>query len=82
MKNAWEAAALTAGTRSSGHYNQRETPAARDQLKAEMEAKESARQKKAKKAIKEFETARKKWTTRLTNLKVLMSIICIGLGRS
>ncbi|UOH80695.1 hypothetical protein LQV05_003351 [Cryptococcus neoformans] len=79
LKNAWEAAALTAGTRSSGHYNQRETPAARDQLKAEMEAKESARQKKAKKAIKEFETARKKWTTRLTNLKVLMSIISIGL---
>lgn len=66
----------------SGHYNQRETPAARDQLKAEMEAKESARQKRAKKTIKEFETARQKWTTRLTNLKVLMSIISIGLGRS
>ncbi|AFR94785.2 hypothetical protein C343_02870 [Cryptococcus neoformans C23] len=62
-----------------GHYNQRETPAAREQLKAEMEAKESARQKRAKKAIKEFETARKKWTTRLTNLKVLMSIISVGL---
>ncbi|KGB75085.2 hypothetical protein CNBG_0923 [Cryptococcus deuterogattii R265] len=66
-----------------GHYNhQRETPAARDQLKAEMEAKESARQKKAKKTIKGFEAARQKWTTRLTHLKVLMSIISIGLGIS
>lgn len=65
----------------SGHYNhQRETSAARDQLKAEMEAKESARQKKAKKTIKAFEAARQKWTTRLTHLKVLMSIISIGLG--
>lgn len=65
----------------SGHYNnQRETSAARDQLKAEMEARESARQKKAKKTIKAFEAARQKWTTRLTHLKVLMSIISIGLG--
>lgn len=66
----------------SGHYNQRETPAARERLKAEMEAKESARQKKAKKTIEAFEAARQKWTTRLTHLKVLMSIISLGLGRS
>ncbi|ADV22023.1 hypothetical protein I305_03894 [Cryptococcus gattii E566] len=63
----------------SGHYNQRETPAARERLKAEMEAKESARQKKAKKTIEAFEAARQKWTTRLTHLKVLMSIISLGL---
>lgn len=66
----------------SGHYNQRETPAARERLKAEMEAKESGRQKKAKKTIEAFEAARQKWTTRLTHLKVLMSIISLGLGRS
>lgn len=66
----------------SGHYNQRETSAARERLKAEMEAKESARQKKAKKTIEAFEAARQKWTTRLTHLKVLMSIISLGLGRS
>lgn len=47
-----------------------------------MEAKESARQKKAKKTIEAFEAARQKWTTRLTHLKVLMFIISLGLGRS
>ncbi|KAE8538958.1 hypothetical protein D1P53_005327 [Cryptococcus gattii VGV] len=67
------------GSKELGHYNQRETPAAREQLKAEMEAKESARQKKAKKTIEAFEAARQKWTTRLTHLKVLMSIISLGL---
>ncbi|WVQ83923.1 hypothetical protein IAT38_006067 [Cryptococcus sp. DSM 104549] len=62
-----------------GHYNQRETPAARGQLRLEMEAKEKARQKAAKKRIKAYGDTRKKWTTRLAHLKIIMAIIVVGL---
>ncbi|KAK6904169.1 hypothetical protein I203_107685 [Kwoniella mangroviensis CBS 8507] len=62
-----------------GHYNQRETPEAREQLRLEVEAKESARQKKAKKAIEAYEKNRKKWQKRLTHLKMISAIVIIGI---
>lgn len=45
---------------SSGHFNQKETPEAREELRLEMEDKEEERQKKAKKAMEEYEDSRKK----------------------
>ncbi|WWC87317.1 uncharacterized protein L201_002206 [Kwoniella dendrophila CBS 6074] len=62
-----------------GHYNQRETPEAREQLRLQVEAKESARQKKAKKAIEEYESNRKKWQKRLVHLRMISAIIIIGI---
>ncbi|WVO15653.1 hypothetical protein L204_103313 [Cryptococcus depauperatus] len=62
-----------------GHYNQTETPAAKGQLRKEMEAKEDARQKKAKKAMKAYKKTREKWTTRLTHLKILLTITGVSL---
>jgi hypothetical protein len=44
----------------SGHFNQSETPEAREALRVEMEEKEEARAKKAMKALEEMEGKRKK----------------------
>ncbi|WRT65174.1 uncharacterized protein IL334_002117 [Kwoniella shivajii] len=62
-----------------GHYNQRETPEAREQLRLEMESKEIARQKKAKKALEQYEDDRKKWQKRLIRLKMISAIVIIGI---
>ncbi|WVR04349.1 hypothetical protein IAU60_001350 [Kwoniella sp. DSM 27419] len=62
-----------------GHYNQRETPEAREQLRLEVEAKEESRQKAAKKRMKEYEGARKRWQKRLTHLKILSAIVILGI---
>ncbi|KAK4688620.1 hypothetical protein P7C73_g1485, partial [Tremellales sp. Uapishka_1] len=62
-----------------GHFNQRETPEAREALRLEMEAKEELRVSKAKKALKSAEATRKKWTQRMTRLKVLSGIVIMGL---
>ncbi|WVF70440.1 hypothetical protein IAT40_005230 [Kwoniella sp. CBS 6097] len=75
-KNLWWEAGNSAHV---GHYNQRETPEAREQLRLEMEGKEAARQKKAKKALKEYEANTKKWQKRLTHLKVISAIVIIGI---
>ncbi|ODN75244.1 hypothetical protein L202_06436 [Cryptococcus amylolentus CBS 6039] len=71
----WEAG----NTPHVGHYNQRETPAAREQMRKEMEVKEAQRQKEAKKRLKAMEGERTKWQKRLTHLKVIMAIVCVGL---
>lgn len=65
-----------------GHFNQRETPEAREALREEMEDKEKDRAKKAKKEMKEYEDSRKKWAKRLANLKLLSGIVIIGLCES
>ncbi|WWC67524.1 uncharacterized protein I206_101432 [Kwoniella pini CBS 10737] len=62
-----------------GHYNQRETPEAREQFRLEVENKEKKRQKKAKKAIEEYEKSRKKWQKRLIHLKLISIIVIIGI---
>ncbi|CAD6565507.1 MAG: hypothetical protein TREMPRED_001415 [Tremellales sp. Tagirdzhanova-0007] len=46
-----------------GHFNQRETPEAREGLRLEMEDKEAERQKKAKKAMKDYDDTRKRQAT-------------------
>lgn len=43
-----------------GHFNQRETPEAREAQREEMEDKEVARAKKAKKELKAYKDQRKK----------------------
>jgi hypothetical protein len=48
----------------SGHFNQRETPEAREKMRVEMEKKEEQRVKKAKKAMEGMEKERKKWVLR------------------
>ena len=62
-----------------GHFNQRETPEAREALREEMEEKENARAKKAKKEMESYKEAREKWAKRLTNLKILSGIVLLGM---
>ena len=47
-----------------------------------MEDKETERQKKAKKALKEYEKSKKAWSKRLANLKIVCGIIVLGLCES
>ena len=63
----------------SGHFNQRDTPEAREAMFEEMQDKENERAKRAKKEMKAYQDGRKKWAKRLANLKILCGIVVLGL---
>jgi hypothetical protein len=57
----------------SGHFKQKETPEAREKLRLEMEDQDEERQKKAKKAMEEYDDTRKMYgRSRLISTDVFM----------